>query len=496
MFFNSKEFIFLFLPIALFLYFLLQRLRYGRCAIFVLILSSLYFYSYSHFVHIWLFLGSIVFNYLFSKTLYDKPRRSFLCIGIVVNLIILFYFKYLDFVTDSINYVTNGDLPALDLILPLAISFFTFQQIAYLVDVYTKKIQETSLSNYLLFVSFFPQLIAGPIVHYNEVISQFESGKNRTLDYFTAGVICFCIGLFKKVILADSLAEYSNGFFNTSISLGDLGAMTAWSGVLCFHFQIYFDFSGYSDMALGLAKMFGVRLPKNFDSPYKTRSIKDFWSRWHITLSTFLKTYVYFPLGGNRISVIRTYLNLSFTMLIAGIWHGANWTFVLWGILHGAYLVLFNVAKRFLPNFPFVFSIILTNFAVIIAWVLFRAESLESAKNIYSALFFFNGLGLSDSHYAYLANIGLYFESLRSGSLAGFYGIPQLSLLMVCSVFVYFLPNSNRIVDWYLSLKSAWGNNSNRLMFIQGFIGFITGWVMFVSISFLWKINEFVYFKF
>ena len=345
MLFNSFEFIFIFLPVSLVLFFYIGRKDENvrrQLPIIWLIVASLIFYGRWKPLNLPLIVLSIGVNYYLGYWLSNelqKPwlKKTMFVIGIVFNLGLISYFKYSNFILSNINRVlgTNFDLPAV--VIPLAISFFTFQQIAYLVDAYRGETKEYDLRKYMLFVCFFPQLIAGPIVHHKEILPQFEKASiykfsQRTLSI---GLTVFIAGLFKKVIFADRIAEYSNLAFAAASQGINLTFSESWVGALGYSLQLYFDFSGYSDMAIGAAYMFGIRLPLNFNSPYKAISIVDFWRRWHITLSHFLRDYLYIPLGGSRQGELRRYSNLFVTMLLGGLWHGAGWTFVFWGALHG-----------------------------------------------------------------------------------------------------------------------------------------------------------------
>jgi len=313
--------------------------------------------------------------------------KLYLLFGISTNITILAYFKYMDFFITNVNYIIGTNFSLMGLLLPLAISFFTFQQIAYLVDSYRTKQNEQNLTNYALFITFFPQLIAGPIVHHSQMMPQFKSIPSKNVNYFLAsqGLFIFAIGLFKKTVIADSLAIYANNGFALP---QDLNMIEAWTTSFAYTFQLYFDFSGYSDMAIGLALLFGIKLPINFLSPYKALSIQDFWQRWHITLSQFLRDYIYIPLGGNRSGSFRLYSNLFIVFLIGGIWHGAGWTFVIWGALHGGAMIIHRFWSTFVPfTLPKPLAW-LTTFAFInITWVFFRASSLEDALILIDMMF-------------------------------------------------------------------------------------------------------------
>jgi D-alanyl-lipoteichoic acid acyltransferase DltB (MBOAT superfamily) len=337
----------------------------------------------------------MLFNYLIGNTLskydgnYNKKtfsKKSILIFGIIINIGLLAYFKYADFFIENFNMVTNLNIESLNLLLPLAISFFTFQQIAYLVDSYKKETKEYDFLNYALFVTFFPQLIAGPIVHHKEMMPQFSNIRNKIKNFrnIALGIFIFSIGLFKKVVIADAFAKWANAGFDSATVLN---LFEAWATSLSYTFQLYFDFSGYTDMAIGIALMFNIKLPINFNSPYKALDIQDFWRRWHITLSRFLKDYVYIPLGGNRLGSFRTYSNLMATFIIGGLWHGAGWTFVFWGFLHGIALVIHRIWQKIGIKLPKIVAWFITFNFINIAWVFFRAKEWEDAIKVIKGMF-------------------------------------------------------------------------------------------------------------
>src|SRR6201988_5278831 len=414
MLFSSFAFLFQFLP-ATILAFAAARLHSPRAGIIVLVAASLVFYGAWRPVYLLLFLGSVVINFMLGLAM-EKPerRRAVGLCGVTLNLAVLGFFKYANFLLDTLRDVSGAPLPHLDIILPLGISFFTFQQIAYLVDVMRGARVERDIVSYTLFVSFFPHLIAGPLVHHAEMIPQFKRGRTgRSAVLAARGLAIFAAGLFKKVVIADNLAQFVSPVFAHLDAGGGVTTSWAWLATLAYTLQIYFDFSGYSDTAVGLALLFGIRLPVNFRSPYKAASIIDFWRRWHITLSRFLRDYLYIPLGGNRLGEQRRYLNLLVTMLLGGLWHGAGWNFLVWGGLHGLYLCVNHLwqgwrggkastfAKGMLPKEFAVGGIAkkgialkgcswaITFFAVVIAWVFFRARTFAGAWQMLAGLFGF-----------------------------------------------------------------------------------------------------------
>lgn len=388
MLFNSAAFIFAFLPVTLAVYFGLCRMRWTAGAQGWLVAASLFFYSFWNLAHLPLLLGSLLGNFLVGNELSHKraarshaPRRALLIVGIMGNLGMLGYYKYAHFVSNNINALTGWGLDWPKLALPLAISFFTFQQIAYLVDSYKGHTREYDFLRYALFVTFFPQLIAGPIVHHYEMMPQFARRANWVMRHrnVLTGLCILAVGLFKKVVIADTFAPWADHGFDGG---QNLDFFAAWVTSLSYTFQLYFDFSGYCDMALGVALMFNIRLPWNFNSPYKALDIQDFWRRWHITLGRFLRDYVYIPLGGNRSTEMHTGINLFATFLIGGLWHGASWMFVIWGALHGAALVIHRIWKSHGLQMPKVFGWLITFLFVNTAWVFFRATTLEDATRV------------------------------------------------------------------------------------------------------------------
>ena len=394
MLFNSYPFILLFLPAALAGYFWLGR-RSNLAPVIWLALASLAFYALGNWQFVALLLISIAFNYgvghlLIVAKLGASQRKAALALGVVGDLLVLGIFKYAGFATDNINALL-GTHVAVHILLPVGISFYTFTQIAFLVDAYRGQVARYALPHYALFVTYFPHLIAGPILHHKDMIPQFERKETKHPDghLILCGVIIFAIGLFKKTCLADGIQPLVALAFEARSPSFD----QAWLGALAYTFQLYFDFSGYSDMAIGISLMFGIFLPVNFNSPYKATSIVEFWRRWHMTLSQFLRDYLYIPLGGNRRGRVLRYVNLLVTMLLGGLWHGAAWTFVAWGALHGAYLCVNHAFNALLPAVPTLLArpiriagAVLTFIAVVVAWVFFRAASVAWALRVLGAM--------------------------------------------------------------------------------------------------------------
>lgn len=406
MLFNSYEFILLYLPFTLLVYYKLAKYIGNFYAKSFLIFMSLVFYSYWDIGNLPILLMSIIVNYIFGHLLTKNKNKLVLVCGIIFNLAFLGYFKYTDFVIQNLNNLLNVDIPLQHIVLPLGISFFTFTQTAYLVDVYRGETKEYSKSDYLLFVTIFPHLIAGPILYHKDMIPQFSVSENYKVNYknLTFGIIWFVIGLFKKVIIADKLAITANQAFN---NVDKLTMYDAWIGSLAYTLQLYFDFSAYSEMAIGLGLMFNYNLPLNFNLPYRSCSIIEFWRRWHMTLSAFLKNYLYIPLGGNRTG--RHLRNIMITMFLGGLWHGAGWTFIVWGCLHGVFICINHLWRKTKVILPKALCWFLTFNAVNIAWVFFRAEDIYSAVNIVSTMFDVNNFYWphSNSMAKYVADFGL-----------------------------------------------------------------------------------------
>ena len=409
MLFTSGEFLFVYLPLTLALFFLISRFAGNAAGAAWLVLASFVFYAYWLPVYTGLLAASVVFNYLLGSVILacpaDRQRRrlALLSFAVATDLLLLGYFKYANFFLSTVAQLSGRPLGALNVILPIGISFFTFTQIAYLADVFAGKVRERNPLHYALFVSYFPHLIAGPVLHHAEMMPQFALPRiyRPRLENFAIGLAFLLIGLAKKVLLADSWAPLADDLFDSPATAG-VASGEAWRGVLAYTLQIYFDFSGYSDMAVGLSLLIGVRLPYNFNSPYQATSVIEFWRRWHMTLSRFLRDYLYVPLGGNRHGSVRRYLNLMITMLLGGLWHGASWTFVIWGGLHGLYLAI-NHAWRFgrerltgaaVTHAPVALRLVtrmlamtLTLLSVTVAWVFFRAHSGAGALRILASMF-------------------------------------------------------------------------------------------------------------
>ena len=454
---------------------------------------------------------SIIFNFSVGAFLSRKNKNvALLFVGISVNLAFLGYFKYTNFFIDNINLLTGGGYNVSNILLPLAISFFTFQQIAYLVDAYKNEAHEYSFLQYSLFVTFFPQLIAGPIVHHGEMLPQFRKKETFlfNMSNVNKGLAIFIIGLFKKVVLADSIAAYATPVF----AAGDTGLcisfFEAWGGAFAYTLQLYFDFSGYADMAIGIALMFGIYLPLNFNSPYRSKSIIDFWRRWHMTLSRFLKDYLYIPLGGARKG--SKHLNIFLTMLIGGLWHGAAWNFILWGALHGLYIITNHLWRAFRckvlghnlndsTTYGLILSTSLTFLAVVISWVFFRAETYSGAMNILAGMTGSNGFILPEVLSSILPSFfttGISFEGTGIGSFPSLWGAVWIVLLLIV---VFFTPNSHEIVS-KCSVKLARRERKQGIdsVFSAYLVPTLYGVCFFISIKVMFTVtdSEFLYFNF
>lgn len=390
--FNSYIFILFFLPFTLAGYFIFNKFNQYRAADIWLIVMSLIFYGYNHPAYLIVITLSVVINYLLSRMILageGSIRKQLTALGIMLNAAVIFYFKYYDFFIENIDEVFGRNFPVHHILLPLGISFFTFQQISYIVDSYRGETADYGFIEYALFVTFFPQLVAGPIVLHGEIIPQLRDRKRRVFsqEKLAAGIYFFTIGLFKKVILADTLGSAVTWGFE---SVWDVTAAEMWLVSLSYTFQIYFDFSGYCDMAIGIARMFGIDLPENFNSPYKAESVIDFWNRWHMSLTGFLRKYIYFPLGGSRRGTVRTYVNILIVFLVSGIWHGASWTFIIWGLMHGVLQCINRFVK---PVWDKVIAPVkwLVTFTIINAtWIMFRADNVFQGFKYMGRLFNFN----------------------------------------------------------------------------------------------------------
>jgi len=472
MLFNSLEFLLLFLPITLIGYFLLNKFKLTELAKGWLVLASLYFYSYWKLDYLPIILTSMIFNYSVGSTLVQRiklniNRKAVFVLGIIGNVLLLGYFKYFDFLIANINSIFHQDFNYMNIMLPLGISFFTFQQISYLVDSYRNETKEYDFLNYALFVTFFPQLIAGPIVHHKEMMPQFETLRNKFINHknISIGLFLLAMGLFKKVMIADSLSPFVGQVFN---EIANPTFSQSWFGMIAYAAQLYFDFSGYCDMAMGIGYLFNIILPQNFNSPYVADSIQDFWRRWHMTLSRFLRDYLYIPMGGNRKGNLKTYRNLILTFLIGGLWHGANWTFVIWGALHGIGSAIHKIWTNFNIKMPKFVAVTMTFLFAALAFVFFRADSVDKAFVICQGLIGLNGFDMP------------IIDKLR---------ITYAGWDIKLSFFVFF-PAFLLLFNQYNAIYWARRFQPNWAYLIVTFVCMIT------SIMSINKISEFLYFQF
>ncbi|WP_417909397.1 MBOAT family O-acyltransferase [Candidatus Electronema sp. PJ] len=463
MLFNSSLYIVFFLPCVIAGYFLLNHWRFVTAATVWLVLASLFFYGYGSASSLPLITASIVVNFAFGSSLRrqgNKSRRLILAFGILFNLGLLGYYKYALFFLENVNLL-GASFPLPHLALPLAISFFTFQQIAYLVDCSREQVGNHNFFSYCLFVTFFPLLSAGPISRHHELMPQFSRLRNRVFSSRNTalGIIFFSLGLFKKVWIADQFAGWAGaGFAAKTLTFFD-----AWGTAFSYTFQLYFDFSGYTDMAIGSALFFNIVLPINFDSPYQATSIQEFWRRWHITLSRWLRDYLYIPLGGSRQGQYKTCLNLLLTFLLAGLWHGAGWTFVLWGLLHGTALVVHRLWKGLGLRMPALLGWLCTFLFISTSWVIFRATNLEEGLRVLKGMAGLNGVTFSARMAGLLHHIGLLDWLGTTGTLL----LPgQMRwYLLLFGLVLFFLPNSCQIggLQGTFSTEEKGNQQGNRL---------------------------------
>jgi len=487
MLFNSHQFLFLFLPATAAIFFLLSGFGRRQLLIAWLVVASIFFYGYWNVSYVPLLLFSVLFNYFLGEALEAEKKKWMLLGGIAVNLGLLGYFKYATFIVENLRFLPIGDL---HVVLPIGISFLTFEQIAYLIDTYKGQTPPRDFVRYCWFITFFPRLIAGPIVRAREILPQYGKRSFGSFDttWFATGVTIFVIGLFKKVMCADHVGSYATYVFQTAEGGTPITFFEAWGGALAFTCQIYFDFSGYSDMAIGIARMFGIVLPLNFDSPYKACNIIEFWRRWHMTLSRFLRDYLYIPLGGDRKGEARRYTNLMITMLVAGLWHGAGWTFVAWGALHGFYLCINHAWRSVRARLGQDLNRTTwwgrgsgrcaTLGAVVLAWIFFRASSFSGALNMMTGMAGMNGWG------------GI------STSLLGYFIAPML--LLVCLV----APNTQELVG-QIEDDSLDQPGPVRPAYTPWFLwqpnlrwSIMIGLMFYLAIVSLTEENEFIYFRF
>lgn len=461
MLFDSFEYIFLFIPFVVLVFHLIKK--YTVFVKIFLIFCGIFFYSFWEIKFLPIILISIFINYFFGDILNKYKNKFFLTVFIIINIGILLFFKYYDFIISNINHISHSSFKELDLTFPLAISFFTFQQITYLVDSYNQNIKDKSSLNYCLFVIFFPQLIAGPIVRYNNLVNQFFSLDGKHIENFNKGFLLISIGLFKKLILADYLALIVNEGYDNSINLN---FVEAWLITISFSFQFYFDFSAYVDLALGSALLIGIKLPINFNSPFKAINMIDFWRRWHITLSNFLNNYLYFPIirSFKYFNIFNSSITTLLVFLIAGFWHGPSWTFVIFGLIHGIGVVLNQINKEFnLLNLNQRISILITFLYVNFSFIFFRSDNFDQALNIIKAMF-----NLNNKMFDYMLFDNLDFNLV-------------LFLMTLSALLIWFFKNSNEIT---INFKANFKNLSFSLtLFVISFL-FSTSGDVFMYFNF------------
>lgn len=515
MLFNSLEYLVFFLPVALIGFRLLAALGLTGPQLFWLVLCSLFFYASWNPVFVLLIAVSVVANFSFGRLLANRPAEHgvplVLTCGVAFNLGLLAYFKYTGFFVENLNALANLLLPIPEITLPLAISFFTFQQIAYLVDVHRGEAKEYSFLHYCLFVTFFPQLVAGPIVHHREMMPQFENNPSKSAwtENLQVGVTIICLGLFKKVVLADNLALLSDPLFARAEAGGTLSFAEAWIAVAAFTGQIYFDFSGYTDIAIGSARLFGIRLPENFFSPYKSTSIIEFWRRWHITLSRFLRDYLYISLGGNRKGRVKRYRNLLLTMLLGGLWHGAHWNFVIWGALHGLYLVVNHLWRHVFPanddhtglrrHVSFVASWAVTLLAVMVAWVFFRAQSTDAAFAILASMVSTDSFAIDPQYVAQVYALQPGFELLGRLTPVLSQQALLLTFLGLSLLLSFVAPNTQQFMSGFKPalVITRWEKPTSRWQWRPGpMYASLIAVLALVSLLAMDSNSEFIYFQF
>ncbi len=503
MLFNSLEFIFVFLPVTVCCYFFSAKILNDRVAKFSLISASFFFYSFWNPPYIALLGLSISINYLLSllvlKLSNSTRKKQVLILAITLNLTLIGYYKYCDFFIQNINAISGTSLSFQNILLPLGISFFTFQQIAYQVDIFKGKTNGDCFLNYILFVSFFPQLIAGPIVHHKEMMPQFKKVISWNPHRFFQGLTFFTLGLFKKIIIADNIAIFANTVFDGYAAQNNFSIIETWVGIFAYCFQIYFDFSGYTDMAIGLALIFGIFLPLNFNSPYKAYSIIDFWRRWHMTLSRFLRDYLYIPIGGNRKGESARHRNLLITMLIGGLWHGASWNFIIWGGIHGLALSINHIFRKFvyLPNNFFYRNLAfgVTFLTVSYAWVFFRASNIDVALNMTKVCLGINGIDLPRFFSFFLgSDPGVDFIRVNGAFTSPFLNYHSVAYLFGLFLIIKFFPTTSQWMNW--SNISFSKDTTLRKVGITW--AYCMGLIFFISIKPLFdsSTSEFLYFNF
>jgi alginate O-acetyltransferase complex protein AlgI len=493
MLFASAEYLLVFLPLVFILYYWLLSRKIINAAKSWLVLSSLFFYGWWNPVHVPLIIGSIVANFLIGNRLVSLARETealrlkrigWFATGVVFNIGLLGYFKYAAFFLENLQILTGNPVSFDSPVLPLAISFFTFTQIAYLADCYKGEVKDYKFSNYVLFVTFFPHLIAGPIVHHREIMPQFAANANFVMRYrnVLVGLILIAIGLGKKVLIADTLARGATAGFDHAETLN---FVEAWITSLSYTFQLYFDFSGYTDMALGAALLFNIRMPINFNSPYRASDIRDFWRRWHISLSRFLRDYIYIPLGGSRAGEWRTSTHLLVTFLLGGLWHGASWMFVIWGGLHGLAIVAHRLWMKVGWRMPYWLGWFVTFNFINVTWVFFRAKDIDAAFKVLQGM---ASVGSTPALINTKWDSVTLFAGLNTGTSQAMFGaVPMVVILTLA--FVIVLNPFNSTGRWIA--PGAWRRATPLRIAVLGSLGASALMVMLAS-----PYSEFIYFNF
>lgn len=480
MLFNSYIFILLFLPLCIIGYFCLNHFKKFKTAQIFLLGMSLWFYGYFNVQYLWIISFSVLFNYAIYCFLCKKKEKKILILALAVNIGLLLYFKYTDFFIITANKIFKSNFNLLNIVMPLGISFFTFQQISFIVDAYKGEVPKYSFLHYACYVTYFPQLIAGPIVTHDELIPQFmdESKKNINWENLAKGIYIFVLGLAKKVLIADKFGNAVNWGYSNISSLHSIDAIIVMLG---YTFQIYFDFSGYCDMAIGIGKMMNIDLPVNFNSPYKATTITEFWDRWHITLTRFLTKYIYIPLGGNRKGELRTYLNIFIVFFISGFWHGAGMSFIAWGIFHGIFSIITRRFKTFVKKIPAAVNWIITFAFLNVTWVFFRAPTLKHALNLLIHTLNFQSVNTNSE---LIDNFNVEVIKILSQSI----GLPNFSSIIGLAIFF--------ISAFFIVLCCKNAYEKMQKLRLNIFSAFETAFLIFWCLSSFSGISTFLYFNF
>ena len=528
MLFNSYTFIFIFLPVVLLIFFAVGK-HDQRLGVAWLVSASLFFYAWWNPRYLLLLLGSIVFNYGVGTLLIGERRRNgksrksraILSVGLVADLALLSYYKYTHFFVENFNALSGMDWNVGEIILPLGISFFTFTQIAFLVDAYRGEVKTYNFIHYALFITYFPHLIAGPILHHKEMIPQFTNPSTFqwNAENIAAGLTVFFIGLFKKTVLADGIAPHAVTVFAVAAKGQDLTFLEAWLGGICYIFQLYFDFSGYCDMAIGGSLTFGIKLPLNFHSPYKAVNIFEFWRRWHMTLSRFLRDYIYTPLSHGRQKPWRLMMNLVITMIVGGVWHGAGWNYFLWGAMHGFFLSVnhlwrnvrrqvFDHDLRRSTRLGQVTACALTIAAFTFSMALFRSPDLESGVRMMKGMLGLSGIALPlewrgqfGSAASFLDAAGVSFQQLNTRVSDTGFRSDAFKWVFYLGVLVWMMPNTQQIMGRYFPALAPYQGDkqviSAKLLWAPTPMwAVVTSVVAIIGLANITKVSEFLYYQF